>query len=387
MAGRTEHNLSPKTRRRAVREQKQTSGHNRPTAEDRNHMPLTARLIVVALIVGLIGAGVFFLGRHFNGAWAARDAVSAAISKVEDADDAIVELNEVVSSTVDEADTEKANELTKAANKAVELLGQADNSLARASALDEFLNENELAICDALRTSIDARRTMIGAGEAIISVDAMVGTARDELNQAVDKALEADEKSREATTKANEYAKYLTGDESVATKDATSVVELDNEVIALINEAKEHVASAKKTFSEPDYGAYETYLEKRGEAAQAMLDADTALVSGDFTSASELTAKYNEADTAATQAAATLPATTSEIFTEPYASLTDGQRTTYSEAAKKAADADILIRHYQGINVSSSALSDNTAAATTEQDAETAKAQTAETAAPVIVED
>lgn len=361
MSNRAEQGLSQKPHKRQASATRRTRSSATAESREKKHLSLTARMIVVALVIGLVGTLVFFVGRHFNGAWAARDAISSTISKIEEADTAIVDLNNAVASTVDEATAENAEELVRGASDATGILTRADESLARANALDEFLNENELAICDASRDSIDARREMIGAGEAIVSVDAIVGSARGQLEQAIKKALEANTKSQEASAAANEYAQYLTGDESVATKDANNVVTLDNEVISLISEAKESLNAAKETFGDADYSAYETYLDKRAEAAQLMLDADNALVSGDFASASDLTAKYNEADTAATELAAALPASTSEIFSEPYASLTNGQRETYSKAAAKATEADKLIRHYQGINVSTSLLAATTA--------------------------
>lgn len=387
MSSGPERKLSQKPRKRAMPESKRARAqtHKSSVPREKKHLSLTARMIMVALVIGVVGTGVFFLGRHFNGAWAARDAISSTISLVEEADNAIVDLNNTVTSTVDDASSENVEEVSKGVEDAAAILTRADDSLARANALDEFLNENELAICSALRDSIDARRTMIGAGKAIISVDVMVGSARSALDTAVNKALEANEKSKEATVAANEYAQYLAGDESVATKDANSVVEYDNAVISLLNEAKESLSAAKETFGNADYAAYETYFDKRLEAAQFMLEADNALVSGDFTSASELTNKYNEADIAASEAGAVLPASTSEIFSEPYSKLTNGQRETYASASTKAAEADVLVRHYQGINVSTSLLASTTQASVTEQSTVAVIEDAATEAADVVI--
>lgn len=386
MGARADKNLSRRGRRIEAAPKKHARPQATPTSKEAKRKKLISRIVLIVFIAAALGVGIFFLARHFNGAWAARDAISVSIARIEDADNAIVELNEQVTSTVDEVSNEDTDTLIKDADSATTILIKADEQLARANALDEFLNENELAICDALRDSIDARREMIKAGEAIVSVDATVGAAKSKLDDAVEKALAADEKSREATEAANQYALFLAGDESSATKDANKVVELDNEVLELIQEAKDLVAGAKEIFGDVDYGAYETYLDKRTEAAQRMLEADSALVSGDFASASELTNKYNEADAAATEAASALPTSTSEIFSARYEELTAEQREAYSAASAKAAEADALIRHYQGINVSTSMLAsttgsvEDTQAATT--DGETALIE----APPVITE-
>lgn len=302
--------------------------------------------------------------RHFNGAWAARDAINSAISNVEEADTFIVSLNEAVVATVDDATQETTDKITEDAKSASASLENADKNIARAWELDEFLDDNQRSICSALHDSVDARRNMIGSGEAILSVDTTVGSARKELEQAIAKAVEANSKAQEATTAANEYAKYLTGDTQAQVQDATTVVELDNQTIALLDEATTHLENAKTIFGDADYTAYQTYLEKRKEAAQFMLEADNALVSGDFESAGENTDKYNEADASASEAAAALPASTSEIFSEPYTTLTQEARTSYIEASARAQEADVLIRHYQGISVSTSQVATTSSATT-----------------------
>lgn len=365
MGGRTDKRLSQAKRPRAqARGAHASSGPAKP--KERRSMPFALRLLIIALVVGVLGTAIFFLSRYLDGSWQAKDAMSAAISYIEESDEIIVALNDSVALTVDEAAQENVEELQEQADEADASLKKADEKLARANALDEFLDDNQKAICDALRDSIDARRTMLDAGEAILSVDTTVGSARALLDQVVDKAVEANKKSQEATTAANEYAQFLTGDTSVSTQDANVALQLDNEAKALIDEAKSALASAKETFGDADYTAYETYLNKRGEAIDIMIETDTALVSGDFASVSDKTNAYNTADVAATEAANALPSSTSEIFSAPYESLTSGSRKTYSSAAEKAAEADALIRHYQGVAVSTSQdIVDTATAATT----------------------
>lgn len=356
---------------RARRHDRPRAAHAAPetqikeTKRERAPMSLFKRLLIVAVVVALVGTVAFFLSRYLDGSWRAKEAINQAISHIGEADETIVELNEMVTSTVDEADATQAQNLIDDLGAASESLKKADDSLAEANALDEFMDDNQRALCDAIRDSIDARRTMFGASETILSVDVQVGSARAYLEQTIEKALKANEKAQEATKAANEYAQFLTGDTSVATQDASVATNLDTEAIALIDEAKAALASAKEAFADADYSAYETYLDKRAEALTIVLEADNALVSGDFSSTGEKTDAYNTADAAATEAAAALPATTTEIFTAPYDTLTAGSRKTYSEAALKAADADALIRHYEGVNVSTSQYIVDTVAATT----------------------
>lgn len=331
------------------------------------------RIFLVAAVIVLIGVAVIFISRYFDGSWRAKTALNDAISAVSSADEVIVPLNNEVTSTVDEITTLNNDSLTSDIQSATEYLGQAETKLAETNELDEFLDDNQRSMASALKDSIAARRTMISSGQEILAVDVRVGEARNYLEQAINKAVEADTKSREATQAANEYAKYLTGDTSVSVTDAQAVANLDNEAITLFNEAKTILESAKASFEEADYSLYEAYLDKRLEAAQLMLEADNALVSGDFASTSELTDKYNEADSAASEAAGALPTTTVEIFSEKYSELTQTAREEYTKAAAQAAEADAVIRHFQGVNVAASVASttsateaSTTAAATTQ---------------------
>lgn len=368
MVGRADKNLSHTKRARAqARGAHASSMPARP--KERQSVPFFLRILIIVFIVGALGTAIFFISRYLDGSWQAKDAINAAISHVEESDETIVALNDSIVLTVDEASEKNVQELQEQAVKADEVLKKADEKLARANALDEFLDDNQKSICDALRNSIDARRTMLDAGEAVLSVDATVGGARALLNQVVEKAVSANKKSQEATQAANEYAQFLTGDTSVSTQDANVALQLDNEAKALIDEAKTSLASAKEAFADADYSAYETYLNKRSEAINIMIESDTALVSGDFASVSDKTNAYNVADAAATEAANALPSSTSEIYAQPYENLTSGARKTYTSAAEKAAEADALIRHYQGVAVSMAATSqdivDTDAAATT----------------------
>lgn len=357
----------------------------RPKEHKRSGLTLPMRLGIIVLTVGLLGTGAFFITRYFNGSWNVKQAINASISAIEESDEGIVALNELVSSTVDEVTGIDTSNLSENMQVSEEKLNQAEDYLAQASELDEFMDDNQRAICEALRSSIDARRSMISAGEEIVSVDTKVGQARSLLDQTIEKALAADEKSREATQAANEYALYLTGNTETSVTDANVAVNLDNEAIALLGESEGLLASAKEAFGDADYTLYETYLVKRKEAAQLMLDADNAVVSGDFAATSEKTNSYNNADAAAAEAAAALPASTADIFSELYTSITASSRAAYTEAAQKAAEADALIRHYQGVSVSVSEEASTTddatnlEAVTTDVDNEKASSDTATT--------
>ena len=83
-----------------------------------------------------------------------------------------------------------------------------------------------------------------------------------------------------------------------------------------------------------------------------MLEADSAILSGDFERAGECVTKYNETDAAASELAAALPAATNDVFLDPYTRLTSAERESYLAAQQKATEADALVRKYLGVGVS-----------------------------------
>ena len=306
--------------------------------------------IVLAVVVAL-GTGGFFAWRFLTGGMQAREQINLAIKAVQEADTVIVEVNDAVSSPIGDTASFTDEQLSSGSRSATEALTRASDHISRARGLNEFLDDDQRAVLSALDDSISARKSMLGAGQVIVSVDASVGKARNLLEQSLAKAASADAKAREATTAANEYAKHLAGQASQQA-DANVPVTIDNEAISLLNEANDLLGQAKSAFGDADYSAYEAYLSKKLEAAQLMLEADSAILSGDFERAGECVTKYNEADAAASELAAALPATTNDVFLDPYTRLTSAERESYLAAQQKATEADALVRKYQGVGVS-----------------------------------
>lgn len=325
--------------------------HVRDGAREKSGLPLAARMAIVLAVVVALGTGGFFAWRFLTGGMQAREQINLAIKAVQEADTVIVEVNDAVSSPIGDTASFTDEQLSSGSRSATEALTRASDHISRARGLNEFLDDDQRAVLSALDDSISARKSMLGAGQVIVSVDASVGKARNLLEQSLAKAASADAKAREATTAANEYAKHLAGQEGQQA-DANVPVTIDNEVISLLNEANDLLGQAKSAFGDADYGAYEAYLSKKVEAAQLMLEADSAILSGDFERAGECVAKYNETDAAASELAAALPATTNDVFLDPYTRLTSAERESYLAAQQKATEADALVRKYLGVGVS-----------------------------------
>lgn len=337
--------------------------HVRDGAREKSGLPLAARMAIVLAVVVALGTGGFFAWRFLTGGMQAREQINLAIKAVQEADTVIVEVNDAVSAPIGDTASFTDEQLSTGSRAATEALTRASDHISRARSLNEFLDDDQRAVLSALDDSISARKSMLGAGQVIVSVDASVGKARNLLEQSLAKAASADAKAREATTAANEYAKHLAGQESQQA-DANVPVTIDNEVISFLNEANDLLGQAKSAFGDADYSAYEAYLSKKMEAAQLMLEADSAILSGDFEKAGECVTKYNETDAATSDLAAALPATTNDVFLDPYTRLTSAERESYLAAQQKATEADALVRKYLGVGVSA-ATTDPAAASST----------------------
>lgn len=347
--------------------------HVRPGAREKSGVPLPVRVILVSLLVGLMGSGAFFLWRHATGAAQARDTIISAMDAIAESDEGVVPLNEVLSSSIEES--VDYDDVAQKAKDAAAALNRAEARLAQARSLDEFLDDEQRSVLTAIEGSIEARRDLIGAGQAIVSIDADVAAAKSELDQAMDFAVRANDKAQQAAKAANEYAKHLAGQPSEQT-DASVAVGLDQDSVDLLKQAQAHVSAAKGQFDGVDYTAYEAYLEKRLEAAEVMLQADTAVLAGDFEGASTLVNTYNEADARASELAGALPASTSDVYKDVYADRTRDARKAYADAQRRAAETDELLRRYRGVSVSS---------ATNQAGAESGAAASADEAGPETV--
>ena len=318
---------------------------------------------MVLVVLGLGGAGML-LWSHLSASSRATSELRDAIDCVTRADEAIVPLNEAVSEQIgDTGASSETDDLSVKIDSATELLTEAQGHLERARALRDHLDDRGRETLDALDSSISARRGMVGAGEVIVDVDDAVSSSLDLLGQVMAKLSAADEKAKAATNAANEYARYLAG-EQTPTQDANVPVSLDDEAIALVDGASDLLSQAKQAFGDADYSVFEAYVSKRSEALHLMLDADSAVLSGDFEKAGQLVSQYNEADAAAADLATAIPSNLSDVFMEPYARLTSAEREKYAQSASQAAEADVVIRRYQGVLAGTAASSAVTAATT-----------------------
>lgn len=323
----------------------------RPHARrDRRHVPLLAKVLVTCSLLCAVGFGAYLGWRHLTGAQMARDEISAAIGDLASSDDAILPMDQAVNAQVGDY---SADELTRIRDDATEALGHLDSAEARVRtirSLDEFLNDEDRAVVDAMEKSIAARRELVDLGTDLLDEELALIEAQGLLDDSLAKALEADEHVASSVEAAGLYALSLSGQESEVS-DPNVPVQHDNDAATALKEAQDLLAQAKERMPEADYSAYEDYYAKRASAVAKLLEADTAVAGGDYDGASSLVEEYNAFDGEAAAAAEAIPSDSTSVFEEAYVAATAQLATDYGEAFERTAAADAEVRAYQGLSV------------------------------------
>lgn len=310
----------------------------------------------VALLVAAAGVGGWWLYRSYQERQALNQDLAAVVDLISESDEVVIPLDEAVASEIDDAENTELATLMESYDDTVAQLDQAEEQL-QAVRSTYSLNDEDAALCDNIQTSISARRDMLSVGQELLAADTALSTARSHLETALGKMVEANDAVLRSVEAANEYSKSLAGEES-SQDDPNVPVDLDNQALTLLNEAKQEVASAKEAFPDADYTSYETYLDAKIAAVELLLDIDEAIAAKRYSAASGKVDDYNAADAAATEAAAAVPETASDLLREPYEQITSTQRDRYNAARRSAADADTAIRESMGTDMGVGAAGD-----------------------------
>lgn len=327
----------------------------RPHARsDRRRMPLAAKVALVCVALAALGFGAYVAWRHLAGARMARDEISAAIGDLSSSDEAIIPLNEAVSSPVGTYGADELAQISSDAEESVADLDSVEGRLETIRSLDEFLNDDDRAVVEALEESVSARRELVEHGTNLLDQEAALLTAQDCLDRSTEKALEADGHVEDSVAAAAQYALHLSGQESEVT-DGNVPVGHDEAAAEAMSEAQDLLAQAKEAMPNADFSAYDDYYAKRAAAIAKLLEVDKAIASGDYAGGASLVEEYNALDAEAAQAAGALPQASSDVFEGAYDEVTGPIADGYAAAFDRAAEADERVRSYQGLSVEPSA--------------------------------
>lgn len=330
-----------------------------------------AIIIFSLLLLALIAAGSFFAYRahqHMQFSNAASDEISQAISALAKTDAYFVEVDEYLSGSINPEGLNVPRKALEDKDRVKKDLDSAKQLSDELSAKDKtYLSDEQVEVITALSESVSARQSMLDAALKIMNVDVEVSQARVHLNGAYTNIVEADTKVREALEKAKQYAdqqKNKANEQLKAARSnkrqkesqssseeisAQSIVDLDQAALDALNNAKLELDKSKAASTSIDFTPIESYIEAKLAAVTLLKDIDTAVLENKVKEAVDKVKQYNEADAAVRPLAEALPTQPDELFKSYYQKETETQHKTYEEARKKAAEADGIIRKYQGI--------------------------------------
>lgn len=339
----------------------------------------TIAIIIIALLLAALIAVVGFFAyrahQHMQINNQVSDGITEAIGSLSKTDEYMVKLDQLLSATINPDELNQLQTMSSQAEAQIALLKDAQNKVNALSDKREFFNEEQAEVIAALSSSIDGRNKMIDAGSKILSQDVLVSQARVHVNGAYANIVEADSIVREALDQAKKYAeqektkaseqlknatasnnkkKKEQADES-ATITAQSVVDLDQKALDALSNASLELQKAKAALPEVDLSPIEKYLEAKQKAVNILKEVDTAVAENKVKDAVAKVKEYNDADAEVKPLAEALPASPEDIYESYYQSKVADLEKLYDEARKAVAQADGVIRRYQGIKTQENA--------------------------------
>jgi hypothetical protein len=132
--------------------------------------------------------------------------------------------------------------------------------------------------------------------------------------------------------------------------DVLDAVEANQAVLAELEQASLMLDQAKQQFADVEFRTINEYLALKKEAVQLALESDQALVDADLETATNKNLEYGAKDTEAVTAASRIPPDPFTIITATYGIVTGSASQQYASARANAADSDIFIREYVGVD-------------------------------------
>ncbi len=339
----------------------------------------TIAIIIIALLLAVLIAVVGFFAyrahQHMQINNQVSDGITEVIGSLSKTDEYLVKLDQLLSATINPDELNQLQTMSSQAEAQIALLKDAQNKVNALSDKREFFNEEQTEVIAALSSSIDGRNKMIDAGSKILSQDVLVSQARVHVNGAYANIVEADSKVREALDQAKKYAEQEKSKASEQLKNATasnnkkkkdqadqsaaitaqSVVDLDQQALEALSNASLELQKAKAALPEVDLSPIEKYLEAKQKAVSILKEVDTAVAENKVKDAVAKVKEYNDADAEVKPLAEALPASPEQIYESYYQSKVADLEKLYDEARKAVAQADGVIRRYQGIKTQENA--------------------------------
>lgn len=252
---------------------------------------------------------------------------------ISEADETILQLDEVVDDPFSNESREKADAVSRDAQDTASLLLDADAHARNASELlkDPVVKD----VANQAVASVAARQAMLQNGMQLIKASGDASQAAQACDEAWSKVLDADDKTHEAS-------KLVEEDNAAASKEKTL------EAQSFFEEAKKQLQTLQATYSNVDLSMFVSYVDKRLEAVGYAVATDDALTDRNKEEAVAQNDLYNKAESEAAAIASKLPSNTAQLFHDAYSKQWADTIKIYASKRAEAGTSDAVIRDYLG---------------------------------------
>ncbi len=290
----------------------------------------------IACSVAVVGAFGMYLYKTYEDHAGQIELLHQGIAELEQADEVIVRMDALVTSSVTDDSLSQMAELEPLLDQTVADLDAAEQLARKAGRF--MLQGSDKEACNQLEEAVAARREMIGHAANLMAADRNAAAASEAVESCWELVLEADGLAREAAALVTD-----TTVENVSASQAKS-----EEALAVFTQAKEKLDEASASYASADFSVLRSYIDTRIEAMGYAIASDEAIYVQDKQTADSQNALYNEADAKAAELAAQLPSSPSDPVVQAYEANITGLLEDYRAARTRAGTADAFLRDYLG---------------------------------------
>ena len=290
-----------------------------------------ATVVVVSLCIVAVGVWVWHTETTEQQGYESE--LMQSLQLISQADETILQLDEVVDDPFSDENRQKADTVSGAAQQAAKLLSDADEQARNASELlkDPVVKD----VANQAVASVAARQAMLQNGMQLVKASGDAAEAAQACEAAWSKVLEADDKTHEAS-------KLVENDDAAASKEKT--LEAKN----LFEEAEGEIKALQAAHSDVDLSSFVSYIDKRLEAVGYAVATDDALADRNKEEAVAQNDSYNKAESEAATLAAKLPSDAAQLFHDAYSKQWADTIKMYASKRAEAGTSDAVIRDYLG---------------------------------------
>ena len=311
----------------------------RRKAKRRNRKILTTAAVCVAVAV-LVVLGVLFYQQFSEQRQSVTVQIDNALKKIEQADQAMVKMDAVLSNPIDSSSFENIEGLFTELDNASKALDEATIIVNRLLSEKYIAADDETANYAA--AAIDSRKTMLESGRALLQKAYETEEAMSLVSSASDQIFVADSLARDA---ARLVSGELTEEKMLASYEKTRAA------INELSSARQKLETANELSPSAGIGVYIEYIDLRIAAFDHGMASTQALIDED----TDLAVQENDAYTEADARAATFATQFPEDWLEPIRAAFDEESlpliAEYESARTDAGVTDSFLRNYLGTEV------------------------------------